>query len=183
MYQIKQYLAKKFFQEETISQFFKSSIFAPRFKTMAKIRITKQFTFETAHALYGYDGKCKNVHGHSYKLDVTVIGEPIKDINDVKCGMVIDFGDLKKIVKSEVVDRMDHAILLNKDTPHIELADHLKSSGHDVILVDYQPTSENMVVDFAHRISSKLDPSVQLHSLKLRETGTAFAEWYASDNA
>lgn len=150
---------------------------------MAKIRITKQFTFETAHALYGYDGKCKNVHGHSYKLDVTVIGEPITDMSNAKCGMVIDFGDLKKIVKSEVVDVMDHAILLNKETPHIKLAEHLKSSGHDVVLVDYQPTSENMVTDFAKRISSKLDPKLKLFSLKLRETGTAFAEWYASDNA
>ncbi|MBZ9626950.1 6-carboxytetrahydropterin synthase QueD [Psychroflexus sp. CAK57W] len=150
---------------------------------MAKIRITKQFTFETAHALYGYDGKCKNVHGHSYKLDVTVIGEPITDMQNVKCGMVIDFGDLKKIVKSEVVDRLDHAILLNKETPHIKLADHLIASGHDVVLVDYQPTSENMIADFALRISSKLDTNIELHSLKLRETGTAFAEWFASDNA
>ncbi|AFU68254.1 6-pyruvoyl tetrahydrobiopterin synthase QueD [Psychroflexus torquis ATCC 700755] len=149
---------------------------------MAKIRITKQFTFETAHALYGYDGKCRNIHGHSYKLDVTVIGEPITDMDNVKCGMVIDFGDLKYIVKSQVVDKMDHAIILNKETPHIELAQTLKSSGHDVILVDYQPTSENMVIDFAKSIQSKLDPTIKLHSLKLRETGTAFAEWFASDN-
>ncbi len=149
---------------------------------MAKIRITKQFTFETAHALYGYDGKCRNIHGHSYKLDVTVIGEPIADMDNVKCGMVIDFGDLKHIVKSQVVDKMDHAIILNKETPHIELAQTLKSSGHDVILVNYQPTSENMVIDFAKSIQSKLDPKIKLHSLKLRETGTAFAEWFASDN-
>ena len=150
---------------------------------MSKIRITKQFTFETAHALYGYDGKCKNIHGHSYKLDVTVIGEPITDMNNVKCGMVIDFGDLKKIVKSEVVDTMDHAILLNKETPHLNLAKDLMASGHDVVLVDYQPTSENMVADFAQRISKRLDPSLSLHSLKLRETETAFAEWFASDNS
>ncbi|WP_019037277.1 6-carboxytetrahydropterin synthase QueD [Psychroflexus tropicus] len=150
---------------------------------MAKIRITKQFTFETAHALYGYDGKCKNIHGHSYKLDVTVIGEPITDMNNVKCGMVIDFGDLKKIVKSEVVDTMDHAILLNKETPHLSLAKDLMASGHDVVLVDYQPTSENMVADFAQRISKRLDSSLKLHSLKLRETETAFAEWFASDNS
>jgi 6-pyruvoyltetrahydropterin/6-carboxytetrahydropterin synthase len=149
---------------------------------MAKIRVTKQFTFETAHALYGYDGKCRNIHGHSYKLDVTVIGEPITDMDNVKCGMVIDFGDLKHIVKSQVVDKMDHAIILNKETPHIELAQTLKSSGHDVILVDYQPTSENMMIDFANSIQSKLDPKIKLHSLKLRETGTAFAEWFASDN-
>ena len=61
---------------------------------MSKIRITKSFSFETGHALYGYDGLCKNVHGHSYKLDVTVIGSPISDSNNVKYGMVIDFKDL-----------------------------------------------------------------------------------------
>lgn len=149
---------------------------------MAKIRITKQFTFETAHALYGYDGKCKNIHGHSYHLDVCVIGEPIIDTSNVKCGMVIDFGDLKKIVKKEVVDVLDHAIMLNKNTPHIELANDLKKANHNVVLVDYQPTSENMVIDFADKIKSQLDLNLKLHSLKLRETGTAFAEWYASDN-
>ncbi|MDN6281306.1 MAG: 6-carboxytetrahydropterin synthase [Psychroflexus sp.] len=150
---------------------------------MAKIRITKQFTFETAHALYGYDGKCQNIHGHSYKLDVCVLGEPITDTSNVKCGMVIDFGDLKKIVKKEVVDVLDHAIMLNKNTPHIELAHDLKKANHNVVLVDYQPTSENMVIDFAEKIKSQLDISLKLHSLKLRETETAFAEWYAADNA
>lgn len=149
---------------------------------MSKIRITKQFTFETAHALYGYDGKCKNIHGHSYKLDVTVIGKPISDTNNVKCGMVIDFGDLKQIVKKEVVDVWDHAIILNRNTPHIELAEQLKSLGNDVVLVDYQPTSEKMIEDFAERISTKLPKGMQLFSLKLRETETAFAEWFAGDN-
>ena len=117
---------------------------------MSKIRITKQFGFETGHALYGYDSKKKNVHGHSYKLSVTVIGEPINDINNVKNGMVIDFTDLKKIVKEEIVDQFDHASVFNKNTPHVELAKELESRGHHVILVDYQPTSENMVVDFSN---------------------------------
>jgi 6-pyruvoyltetrahydropterin/6-carboxytetrahydropterin synthase len=149
---------------------------------MSKIRITKQFTFETGHALYGYDGKCKNVHGHSYKLSVTVIGSPISDKDNVKYGMVIDFGDLKKIVKQEIVDIFDHATVFNKNTPHIELADELKNRGHHVILVEYQPTSENMVIDFAEKIKSRLPSSIKLHSLKLQETETSFAEWYQSDN-
>ena len=89
---------------------------------MNKIRVTKEFSFETGHALYGYDGKCKNVHGHSYKLAVTVIGTPVSEKNAVKLGMVIDFGDLKKIVKEEVVDVFDHATVFNKNTPHLELA-------------------------------------------------------------
>ncbi len=150
---------------------------------MTKIRITKQFSFETGHALYGYDGKCKNVHGHSYKLSVTVSGTPILDASHVKFGMVIDFGDLKKIVKEEIVDQFDHATVFNQSTPHVELANELKNRGHHVILVDYQPTSENMVIDFAARITSRLPHDVELHSLKLQETESSFAEWYASDNA
>lgn len=149
---------------------------------MSKIRITKQFTFETGHALYGYDGKCKNVHGHSYKLSVTVIGSPISDVNNVKYGMVIDFTDLKKIVKEEVVDQFDHATVFNQNTPHIELAKELKSRDHHVILVDYQPTSENMVIDFAERIAKRLPANINLFSLKLQETESSFAEWFASDN-
>jgi 6-pyruvoyltetrahydropterin/6-carboxytetrahydropterin synthase len=149
---------------------------------MSNIRITKEFSFETGHALYGYDGKCKNVHGHSYKLSVTVIGVPISDKSNVKFGMVIDFSDLKKIVKEEIVDHFDHATVFNETTPHIELANELISRGHHVILVDYQPTSENMVVDFAQKIKNRLPISVTLHSLKLQETDTSFAQWFASDN-
>jgi 6-pyruvoyltetrahydropterin/6-carboxytetrahydropterin synthase len=149
---------------------------------MSKIRITKQFNFETGHALYGYDGKCKNVHGHSYKLSVTVIGTPISETNNVKYGMVIDFKDLKDIVESEIVDVFDHATVFNKNTPHLELAQELQKRGHDVILVDYQPTSEMMIIDFSKKIKERLPDNIALHSLKLRETGTSHAEWYASDN-
>lgn len=149
---------------------------------MSKIRITKIFNFETAHALYGYDGKCKNIHGHSYKLFVTVIGTPIIDYNHVKNGMVIDFGDLKKIVKEEVVDVFDHATIFNQNTPHKELALDLRTKGHYVILVDYQPSSEMMIQDFAQKIINKLPENIKLHSLKLQETETSFAEWYQEDN-
>ena len=149
---------------------------------MSNIRITKQYSFETGHALYGSDGKCKNVDGHSYKLSVTVIGTPITDRDNVKFGMVIDFSDLKKIVKEEIVDIFDHATVFNETTPHIELANELKNRGHHVILVNYQPTSENMVTDFAEKIKNRLPDSIKLHSLKLQETETSFAEWYASDN-
>ena len=149
---------------------------------MSAIRITKLFTFETGHALYGYDGKCKNVHGHSYKLSVTVIGTPISDTTNVKYGMVIDFGDLKKIVKEEIVDVFDHATVFNKNTPHVELAKELQDRGHHVILVNYQPTSEMMVIDFAEKIKQRLPKHINLHAIKLQETETSFAEWVASDN-
>ncbi|MGB5944409.1 MAG: 6-carboxytetrahydropterin synthase [Leeuwenhoekiella sp.] len=148
---------------------------------MSNIRITKMFSFETGHALYGYDGKCRNVHGHSYKLSVTVYGKPISDDSHVKYGMVIDFGDLKKIVKEDIVDVFDHATVFNKNTPHVELAKELADRGHNVLLVDYQPTSEMMVIDFAQKIQARLPEQIKLHSLKLQETETSFAEWYAGD--
>ncbi len=149
---------------------------------MSNIRITKQFSFETGHALWGYDGKCRNVHGHSYSLYVTVIGQPITDPSHVKHGMVIDFGDLKKIVKEEIVEVFDHATVFNKNTPHVELAKELQDRGHNVLLVDYQPTSEMMVIDFAEKIAKRLPDGIKLHSLKLQETATSFAEWFASEN-
>ena len=149
---------------------------------MINIRITKQFSFETGHALYGYDGKCRNVHGHSYKLSVTVIGQPISDNTNVKFGMVIDFSDLKKIVKEDIVNVFDHATVFNKNTPHVELAKELENRGHNVLLVNYQPTSEMMVIDFSEKIQKRLPQNIALHSLKLQETESSFAEWFASDN-
>ena len=148
---------------------------------MTKIRVTKSFGFETGHALYGHDGLCKNIHGHSYKLFVTVIGTPINEANHAKNGMVIDFKDLKTIVKSEIVDVFDHATVLNNNSPHSELATVLSSQEHKVNRVDYQPTSENMVIDFANRIASKLPSHIKLFKVRLNETATAYAEWYASD--
>ena len=149
---------------------------------MNRIRITKHFFFESAHALAGYDGKCKNIHGHSYNLSVTVIGKTIHDTSNVKNGMVMDFGDLKTIVKREIVDVFDHATILNTETDHKELGEALIKRDHKVIFADYQPTSEMMLIDFAKRIAKHLPNGVALHALKLYETGTSYAEWFASDN-
>lgn len=149
---------------------------------MANIRVTKEFTFEMAHALLGYDGSCKFVHGHSYGLSVTVIGSPIEQETNPKVGMVIDFGDLKRIVKETVVDIFDHALVLNKKTPKDNFQN--KQELFDkLIFVDYQPTSENLVADFASRINDKLPEDIKLFSLRLRETATSYADWVASDNA
>ena len=149
---------------------------------MKKIRITKKFRFEAAHALYGYDGKCKNIHGHNYKLFVTVIGSPTSDSSNVKFGMVMDFDDLKKIVKAEIIKEFDHSVIFNKNSPHKKLADDLIKNGHKVVLADYQPTIEEMIIDFANKISSKLPSEIKLHSLKLEETETSYSEWFAADN-
>jgi len=146
-----------------------------------KIRITKHFDFEAAHALHGYDGKCKNIHGHSYQLYVTIIGTPINDNTNPKNGMVLDFGDLKKIVNTEIITIFDHSIILNKNSEHLELAKKISDYSQRIVLVAYQPTSELMLIDFAERIKNKLPKQVKLHSLKLNETNNSYAEWFASD--
>lgn len=145
------------------------------------IRLTKIFTFETAHALWGYDGKCKNVHGHSYKLYVTVKGNPIDDLHNEKNGMVMDFGDLKAIVNELIIDPFDHAILLNAKSEHKKLGDTLLQEGHKVIFTEYQPTCENMLSDFAEKIQSRLPVNIQLAKLTLYETETSYGEWIRED--
>ena len=88
---------------------------------MARIRLTKEFSFESAHALDGYDGLCREIHGHSYRLFVTIKGEPSCEENDPKLGMVMDFGDLKRIVNREIVDRLDHSFVLRDSEQNVEL--------------------------------------------------------------
>jgi len=148
---------------------------------VAKIRITKAYKFDMAHALPGHDGLCSNIHGHSYELLVTLIGEPIDDAGSPKYGMVIDFKDLKKIIKGLIVDELDHTLVIRKDAQE-DLIKVLKKNYERIILVDYQPTSENMIIDFAQRIQAALPATVKLHHLKLWETVTSYTEWFASDN-
>ncbi len=145
------------------------------------IRITKEFKFEMAHALPGYDGLCKNIHGHSYELLVTVAGIPISDNKNPKLGMVMDFGDLKKIVRNIIVDVFDHSLVLRSDASN-SLVTQLKENYERIILLDYQPTSELMIADFADRIKAELPSNIALKYLLLRETVTSYAEWFAEDN-
>jgi 6-pyruvoyltetrahydropterin/6-carboxytetrahydropterin synthase len=148
---------------------------------MTKVRVTKEFGFEMAHALWNYDGPCKNVHGHSYRLYVTVIGEPINSQTDPKHGMVIDFGDLKKIVKATIINKFDHSVVVSKEAPH-HLLQNIEQMFEKYDVMDSQPTCENLVVDFASRLMEKLPENLKLFSLRLVETDTSYAEWYAEDN-
>lgn len=147
---------------------------------MAHIRITKEFYFEMAHALLGYDGLCKNIHGHSYKLFVTIIGEPISDQNNPKLGMVMDFGDLKKIVNDVVVQKYDHSLVLHNKSHLCDI--QVNELFGKVHLLNFQPTCENLIADFAENIKKQLPPQIHLYSLKLYETNTSYAEWYQEDN-
>ncbi len=146
-----------------------------------KIRITKEFRFEMAHSLPNHLGLCKNIHGHSYTLGVTLIGKPISDLTKPDVGMVMDFGHLKSIVKESIVNKFDHALVLNQGVQS-SLLKELQSNFDKIILVDYQPTSEFLLLDFVNILRPLIPDEIQLYSLKLRETATSVAEWYASDN-
>ena len=145
------------------------------------IRVTKEFSFEMSHVLWNYDGPCRNVHGHSYRLFVTLSGNPVNEPGHPKNGMVMDFTDLKNIVKTNIVDLFDHSVVVSRNFDSGKTEMFTKMFGNTV-LVDYQPTCENLVADFARRISGLLPKGVTVHNLKLYETATSFAEWYASDN-
>ncbi len=119
------------------------------------IRVTKEFSFEMAHALWNYDGPCRNVHGHSYRLFVTLWGKPLEEQDNPKNGMVIDFSDLKRIVKNEIVDVFDHAVVVSRKFDR-ERTEMMSALFGNTVLVDYQPTCENLVSDFAGRIAKLL---------------------------
>lgn len=138
--------------------------------------ITKIFHFEAAHALSGYDGKCRNIHGHSYELRVTVKGMPFNEPGNPKNGMVIDFHDLKSIVNQEVVDKLDHSFIIGNNMPK-DFVEITKKYFDKVVELPYQPTTENMLADFAQRIKQHLPQNVELYSVTLQETRDNIAEW------
>lgn len=146
---------------------------------MSVIRITKEFRFEGAHALQDYDGKCRHIHGHSYILYVTVKGRPVQDKNSRKNGMLMDFTDLKKTVNEHIINIFDHALILRGDAP---LAEELCRAYRNVVLVDFQPTCENLICYFARTIRRYLPENAELFSLRLYETATSYVEWFAEDN-
>lgn len=149
-------------------------------KNNTMIRVTKQFNFEAAHALWNYDGKCKNIHGHTYKLFVTVAGKAKDEPGMPKDGMVIDFGDLKKIVKENIIDIYDHALIISEKASFNQ-GDIDTQMYERFIETEYQPTCENLVRNFALLLKKLVPKELNLHSVRLYETETSFAEWYAAD--
>ena len=141
--------------------------------------LTKIFHFEAAHALAGYDGKCRNIHGHSYELRVTVKGMPLNEPGNPKNGMVIDFHDLKQIVAQEIVDKLDHAFIIGGNMPQ-SFVEITKQNFDKVVELPYQPTTENMLADFVARIQKHLPQHVELYSVTLQETRDNIAEWRES---
>lgn len=147
---------------------------------MTKIRVTKKIYFEMAHALYNYNGLCRNIHGHSYKLHVTVMGTPLQSDNNSSDGMVIDFSNFKKIITQHIVDVYDHSLMLNKKEDS-KIFNNKFEFTQRLHVTDFQPTCENIIIHFVEILKKHLPSEISLYSIKLHETENSFAEWYAKD--
>lgn len=138
------------------------------------IQVTKIFRFETAHAIHGYNGHCRNIHGHSYVLHVTV-GSDADDMAYLpKPGFVIDFKDLKKIVNRIIVDELDHRLILSQDF----LAEHPHAAASENLIIwEMEPTAENILLYIKNVLLAELPTEIRLRKLKIYETSDSYAEW------
>ncbi len=140
--------------------------------------ISREFTFEAAHALEGYDGACREIHGHSYRLVVSIEGEPCSDENSPKYGMVMDFRFLKSLVAERILSLYDHSFIVRKTERNARLREVLRSEFSNIREVEFQPTCENLVYHFAELLRDELPDGVHLAGLKLYETATSYAQWH-----
>lgn len=134
------------------------------------LSITKTFHFEAAHRITDYDGACRLLHGHSYKLEVSISGNLIGDSD-----MLLDFKDLKSLVTSLVMDPWDHALLLKNNVVNHSDFDHLNDK---IYWMEEEPTAERMVLWIAEKLSNSLSEDLTLSKLKLYETENSYAEWH-----
>lgn len=145
------------------------------------LTVTKEFVWDSAHMLYGHGGLCKNVHGHTYKMHVelehseTVIGD------GPSAGMVMDFKDLKEIVKERLVDPLDHAFITSGlSTEEYVLVTAMEQLNMKVYDLGARPTAENMARIFAKQINSDIQSvynNVRVVSVTVWETPTSFAKY------
>ena len=142
------------------------------------IKITKIVHFEMAHAIYGYDGRCKDIHGHSYELHVTVTGRDTADTYIPAPGFVVDFKELKRLVYNHIADILDHHLVLSeeylKSNPEVSALEHL-------LVWKNEPTAENILYYIKDKLGDVLPDHIRLRQLKLYETKDSYAEW-VTDN-
>lgn len=145
------------------------------------ITITKEFSFEAAHMLSDHGGLCKNVHGHSYKVQVTVSsndGELLKE--GPSKGMVIDFGHLKALLQEKLFNKLDHAFIYDEESTsyqELKIVEILRQFYLKLFPLPGVPTSETMCIYFAEKISSFLPKTLTLQKVTVWETATSFATW------
>jgi 6-pyruvoyltetrahydropterin/6-carboxytetrahydropterin synthase len=132
------------------------------------ISITKTFTFEAAHKISNYQGSCRNVHGHSYKLWVTIGAEHLGEDD-----MVFDFKLLKELVKCKIIDKLDHALILKKNHENMHL---FKDFTDKFFYMETEPTAERMVEWMGGQLQPHLPKHVFLAKIVLYETENSLVE-------
>jgi len=132
-----------------------------------------------AHALDNYNGKCRFIHGHTFHFSVTLKGYILNDESDPKNGMVMDFGELKAILKEEIADHFDHSLILKDTSPYAIVA---KVSPERINLLPFQPTCENLLIHFVEKVKNRLPENTVLHSATLQETPSNIAEWQYAES-
>ena len=138
------------------------------------LSITKIFHFEMAHAIYGYAGACKNIHGHSYELHVTVSAAN-KDTGYIPPpGFMADFKDIKKWVQAALIKKFDHSLLLSAD---FIAANPTVSSLKNLVIFEAEPTAENLLIHTRLMLDKLFPDNLKLIHLKLFETKDSYAEW------
>ena len=138
------------------------------------LKLTKIFHFETAHAIHGYEGACKNIHGHSYELHVTVVADTVYEDFIPAPGYIIDFKEIKKIVKDQVIQNFDHKLILSE----AYIADHqITTKAENLIIWKAEPTAENILLYISNTLINSLPNPIQVDHLKLYETKDSYAEW------
>ena len=109
--------------------------------------LRKEYWFESAHFIYNHPGKCRNLHGHSYKLFVCIEGTP-----EVETGMIIDFDDLSKVVSEQVIAKLDHRFLNDliplstAENISIWIWEQLKPLLPDLCQIEVFETTDNCVI-------------------------------------
>ena len=134
-----------------------------------------------AHALHNYQGPCRNIHGHTYQFSVTLLGMPIQKEKTPHDGMVTDFGNIKRIVWESVIDKFDHALVLNQNSA-ISRNKEVKDECEKLIVLPFQPTCENLLIYFVSLLKPEFNNEPELIAARLDETTNSYAEWYLSDN-
>lgn len=141
------------------------------------ISLTKIFRFETAHAIYGYDGPCAHIHGHSYELHVSVRAHQPTEGYLKGQGILIDFKELKILVHENVIRLLDHKLILSKEYL-ANTANQFSSEG--LFVFEAEPTAENILLFIRNQLLPIVPSHIRLSSLRLWETRDSYAEWLAS---
>lgn len=129
--------------------------------------------FDSAHFLAGYEGKCSNIHGHRWKIEVQVNQETLEPEGQIR-GMIVDFGKLKKDLTS-LADELDHSLIYEKGTLKEKTVEALLDEGFRLIPVDFRPTAE----EFAHYFYQKMtEKGYHVHSATVYETPNNCASYY-----